>query len=1021
MTLLIFALFACRTEDTIKQVNSAPKARIMSHVDDDIVLENYVIELRGTATDSNNNPDELTVYWKTESRDLCEPAPPNQDGTSSCEAQLSLEEELIILEVSDPENAFASARVTLEVIPSGPPDGEIISPTNTGNYYSNVPISFQATVFDLESDPEDLKVYWSSDIDGELSVTENPTREGEYEDSAQLTEGAHRVTMEIVDPQGNSAFDSVEITVGGANQPPLCSISEPTDGSSGELGSLIFMRGTASDPDVSPNFLQATWISNLDGELSSDTPSSAGEVIYGTESLSGGIHSITLSVADETGSVCTDTILYTVSVPPSIEITTPQLNDVFNNQDPISFVAQVEDQEDSPALLTIEWSSDVEGVFHSQNADSTGLATVNYSGLSSGNHVITATVTDTDNLSASKITTIQVSDCSTTYWYLDLDGDQYGDASALYTGCSPPQGYIAQAGDCNDSEPNAYPGAIEYCNGIDDNCDQVIDEDTASDVQSWYLDTDGDQYGDSSTIQISCYAPSAYYINTGGDCDDLDSTSHPGAVDTCDDGIDQDCSGADESCQIETYLSDADARLYGLTDYDHAGIAITGGGDVNGDGYGDILIGADGNDINGNSSGIAYLVQGPISGDINLQTASQARFYGGNIRDYAGCSVEFAGDVNNDGFEDVWIGAYQQDSGDTDAGATYLLTGPLNGDIYLDTDAELIVTGSTLQDYAGYAIAGNGDFNGDGEIDAIIGAYNEGSNGSGSGATYIVTGPLSSTMTGSSNGVLSLQNAFASFYGENHSDFSGYDVDFAGDVNGDGMNDVLIGAYGEDTGSNGAGAVYLILGSTTGNTGQSLLLADGFYTGEGLNHFAGRNISSAGDFNGDGYADFIIGATGEDTNSTAAGAAYIFFGDGSSTSSLYGTVDLSDAPLKYIGETGSNYAGRDVSAAGDVNGDGNDDLIIGSPGESSNVFGAGAAYLIHGPETGTIGSPVVTDLYYTYAKAMGEALDDGAGFTVSYAGDMDNDGLSDILVGAHMEGTAGIEAGVVYFISGSSW
>ena len=421
----------------------------------------------------------------------------------------------------------------------------------------------------------------------------------------------------------------------------------------------------------------------------------------------------------------------------------------------------------------------------------------------------------------------------------------------------------------------------------DDNCDSIVDENTAADVQGWYLDNDGDQYGQTATLVVSCYAPTNH-VNTPETGDDAAFNTHPGATDVCDDGIDQDCSGVDESCQIEFGLAAADAKLIGLSDYDQAGWSILGEVNVNGDAYGDLLIGAPGNGSNSDDAGVVYVIEGPVSGGINLHTTATARIFGDNIRDYAGISLAPAGDTNNDGLDDFWLGAYQQDDGAADAGSVYLFESPFSGDQTL-VDASVQWIGNDIQDYSGYSIDGNQDVNGDGHMDLIVGAYQESSFGTYAGAAYLVYGPFS--------GSNSLSNADVTLYGEHAGDFNGWDVAFIGDTNGDGLSELATSAYGYDNNSNSTGAVYVVNGDQSLSGALSLFYADATFYGEGLNHFAGRSVTPLGTFNGDGYHDLLIGASGEDSTATGAGAAYVIYGP------MTGPA-ASSAPVKYLGENG---------------------------------------------------------------------------------------------------------------------
>jgi hypothetical protein len=124
-------------------------------------------------------------------------------------------------------------------------------------------------------------------------------------------------------------------------------------------------------------------------------------------------------------------------------------------------------------------------------------------------------------------------------WYLDHDADGYGDVTYVEMSCDQPSGYVADSSDCNDLDSLQYPGADEYCNGEDDNCDTVVDEDDALDASTWYQDGDSDGYGDGTTANTTCYQPSGY-VADNSDCDDTEDSVYPGAAELCD-GLDNDC------------------------------------------------------------------------------------------------------------------------------------------------------------------------------------------------------------------------------------------------------------------------------------------------------------------------------------------------------------------------------------------------------------------------------------------------------------------------------------------------
>ena len=149
-------------------------------------------------------------------------------------------------------------------------------------------------------------------------------------------------------------------------------------------------------------------------------------------------------------------------------------------------------------------------------------------------------------------------------WYEDSDGDGYGNAAVTDIDCEQPDGFVGNDEDCNDAAAVQYPGADEYCNNEDDDCDGDVDEDDALDAQTWWADADGDGFGDAAVEEVTCYQPQDF-VGNADDCDDGDSNQYPGADELCN-GEDDDCDGdvdEDEALDALTWYEDLDADGFG--------------------------------------------------------------------------------------------------------------------------------------------------------------------------------------------------------------------------------------------------------------------------------------------------------------------------------------------------------------------------------------------------------------------------------------------------------------------------
>lgn len=481
--------------------------------------------------------------------------------------------------------------------------------------------------------------------------------------------------------------------------------------------------------------------------------------------------------------------------------------------------------------------------------------------------------------------------------------------------------------------------------------------------------------------------------DTGHDTSTPDSTDSTGG-----DTGDEDTSGGSLD------LTDADAKLLGEDVDDHAGLTVSDAGDVDGDGLGDLAVMAP-----TGRPGIVYVMQHPASGTVSL-AESEGRFIADGIDEYGMTSevapMDGGADMDGDGYADILVGT--PFSGVDSEGWTWLLQGPVVGDLYfMDVDAALY---GGENEVSGAGVAWIGDMNGDGWEDLSLGAsgfdgeesslgecagsdeeYYGDEYGRSVGALFVMLGPVSGTVP--------LDGFEARLVGEDGGDFAGRTVVPADDLNGDGDVDLFVAGFGNCEGGSQAGAAYVVHGPISG---EGLLAdADAKLMGESARDRAGETLAVVGDTNGDGWVDVLVGAPDRDT---LRGETYLVLGP------LSGTESLSTADASFTGEAMGDYSGTSIVGVGDQDGDGNADIAIGAPYAESDILYGGAVYLLYGPQTGS------NDLEEADVKFTGGT--GGAGYSLANLGDVDADGLPDLLIGASGDDEGAAGAGAAYLLLG---
>ncbi|MBS1519259.1 MAG: FG-GAP repeat protein [Bacteroidetes bacterium] len=435
---------------------------------------------------------------------------------------------------------------------------------------------------------------------------------------------------------------------------------------------------------------------------------------------------------------------------------------------------------------------------------------------------------------------------------------------------------------------------------------------------------------------------------------------------------------------IDPVSSDPDWNSYGNQNASKFGFSVSGAGDVNGDNYSDVIVGAVLYDNGQIDEGRAFVYYGSSDGlSSSPDWTSEINMANANF----GNAVSTAGDVNGDGYSDVIVGARYYTNGQQSEGGAFVYYGSETG---LSNAPDWISEGNQTAAFYGTSVSTAGDVNGDGFSDVVIGAPQFSNLQSGEGRVFLYLGSTSGLAT---------SEAWSAESNRIDANF-GNSIALAGDVNGDGYSDIIVGANKLGVGQENEGKVFVYHGFTGG------LPATANWTAESNQYHAefGSSVFTAGDVNGDGYSDVIIGSDKYDNGEVDEGRVFVYHGSNIGLSNTANwTAESNQA---------SAYFGSSVSTAGDVNGDGYSDVIVGAKFYVNGQASEGRAFIYSGSPAGLLSNPFWID----------EVNEENANFgtSVCIAGDVNGDGFSDVIVGApNIDNTFTNEGGAFVYYGSS--
>ncbi|MCB9760871.1 MAG: FG-GAP repeat protein [Alphaproteobacteria bacterium] len=541
--------------------------------------------------------------------------------------------------------------------------------------------------------------------------------------------------------------------------------------------------------------------------------------------------------------------------------------------------------------------------------------------------------------------------------------------------------------DCDDTDDDIHPGATEVCNGLDDDCDGVVDDGL---LFNWYPDSDGDGQGATTGSVRTCLAPEGY-VEADGDCDDADPRVFDGAEEICNDGVVNDCSGSATACRLLGDVTMADLggalaghRLDGDDDVGgRMGDAVAFGG-VDGDGR-HLVLGAPWAPLHTDDVGYVYVIGAGLAADQYVGDVALAIIHGEEPGTELGTGVAWIEGMA--GQTSPLIAATGFGGTNTTDGVLYLVDGDVRGTRDLsDVLTASLSHGDDLDD-----VAADGDLTGDGAVELVVGVSDDAGL---RGSVFLVDAVPA--------GAASLEDATAhTLRGDSASDQLGAAVSNASDLNGDGVADLAVGAPGVATRT---GALLVFLGPVQADLVASD--ADGALSGERAGDEAGTALAGGGDVDGDGLDDLLVGVEGAQDGSMLVGRAYVVRMDDLSS----GSLTLATARVSGD-QDGSRFA--ESVALSDLDGDGFADVVVAGSLRAEVEVGGGGVHVCYGPLGGNR-TTQDSDLIIT-----SESSGDRMGTSVAGGRDANGDGVEDLLVGAPLQGGQDARRGAAYLLLGS--